>query len=124
MQVVLGWDIDADGVIDTWSNADGTVVTGIGTVSDVGNALGPINNNSITSLPNIRNNLKMIKVYIVVQNGKKDTGYTSNSPLDIGDIGEASLTRPAGFPLAVDQMNYRWKQYRIVVRPKNLLVNQ
>jgi len=124
MQVVLGWDINADGVIDTWSNADGTAVSGVGPIADVQAALGTVNNNSITSLPNIRNSLKMIKVYIVAQNGKKDTGYTSTSPLEVGDAAEKSLTRPADLTLAANQLNYRWKVYRIVVRPKNLLANQ
>jgi len=124
MQVVLGWDVNTDGVIDTWSNADGSAVNGLGTTTEIRNALGTTNNNSITALPNIRNNLKTIKVYIIVQNGKKDTGYTSTSPLEGGESGEASLTRPAGFPLAADQMNYRWKLYRVIVRPKNLLSNQ
>ena len=124
MQVVLGWDINSDGVVDTWSNADGTAVTGLGAVSDVQSALGTTNNNSASSSPNIRNNLKIVKVYILVQNGKKDSGYTSPSPLAVGDSGESSLTRPAGFSLTSDQMNYRWKLYRVVVRPKNLLSNQ
>ncbi len=35
MQVVLGWDLNGDGLIDTWSNADGSVVSGVGTVADV-----------------------------------------------------------------------------------------
>lgn len=126
MQVILGWDWDNNGVIDTYSNADGTVASGL--VTNTSAALAQANNNSITTTPNIRNNLKMIKVYIVVQNGKKDAGYTSTSPLEIGDsvgdTGVTSLTRPAGLTLAADQLNYRWKVYRIVVRPKNLLSNQ
>lgn len=124
MQVVLGWDLNSDGLIDTWSNADGSVSNGLGTYTDVQNALGTINNNSLTTLPNIRNNLKMVKVYILAQNGKRDAGYTTTLPLAVSDAAEASLTRPAGFPLAGDQLNYRWKLYRIVVRPKNLLSNQ
>jgi len=42
----------------------------------------------------------------------------------VGDAGEASLTRVGGLSLAANQQNYRWKQYRLVVRPKNLLSNQ
>lgn len=126
MQVVLGWDWDNNGVIDTYSNADGTVAAGL--APNVTAALSQTNNNSITLVPNIRTNLKMIKVYIIAQNGKKDTGYTSVSPLTFGDTnndaGIESLTRPSGFSLAADQMNYRWKVYRVVVRPKNLPSNQ
>jgi hypothetical protein len=84
-------------------------------------------------VPNIRSNLKVIKIYILAQNGKKDTGYTSPSQLEVSDNGEASITRPVTpsnienkgiFSLATNQLNYRWKLYRIVVRPKNLLSNQ
>jgi hypothetical protein len=135
MQVVLGWDINVDGVIDTWSNADGDNVyddPGHGvsaTTDDVKNALGTnttaiIYNNNLDTVPNIRRSLKIVKVYILAQNGKRDPGYTTTLPLDVSDLGEASLTRPSGFPLAADQLNYRWKLYRIVVRPKNLLSNQ
>jgi hypothetical protein len=122
MQVVLGWDWDNNGIIDTYSNADGTVAAGL--VTNVTAALSQVNNNSITTTPNIRNNLKLVKVYIIAQNGKRDTGFTTTSPLEVGDAAEVSLTRPAGFSLAADQLNYRWKVYRIVVRPKNLLSNQ
>lgn len=127
MQVVLGWDMNNDGVIDTYSNADGSQVSsGIaeGTASNVQAALGTTNNNTLTQLPNIRNNLKMVKLYLTVQNGRRDTNYTSPSPLIVGDAGEASLTRAGGLSLVTNQLNYRWKQYRLVVRPKNLLSNQ
>jgi hypothetical protein len=128
MQVVLGWDIDGDGVIDTWSNADGSFANTNPYPAQFTAAVGT-NNNSITTVPNIRNNLKMIKVYILAQNGKYDPSYTSQSPLNVFDSGESSNTgRPTGFALSAttnpSQLNYRWKLYRIVVRPKNLLSNQ
>ncbi len=127
MQVVLGWDMNNDGVIDTYSNADGSQVSsGIaeGTVLNVQAALGTTNNNSLTLFPNMRSSLKMVKVYVLAQNGRRDTNYTSPSPLTVGDAGEASLTRVGGLSLAANQLNYRWKLYRLVVRPKNLLSNQ
>lgn len=127
MQVVLGWDMNGDGVIDTYSSADGSAVnSGIteGSIANVQAALDNTNNNTIATTPNIRTNLKLVKVYVVAQNGKRDPGYTSSSPIILGDTGEGSLTRPAGLALAANQLNYRWKQYRIVVRPQNLLSNQ
>jgi len=123
MQVVLGWDWDNNGVIDTYSNADGTLAAGLVTNVSAAFTQDP-NNNSLTATPNIRNNLKMIKVYILAQNGKKDSGYTSSPSIEVSDTGEASLTRPSGFLLSSSQLNYRWKLYRIVARPKNLLSNQ
>lgn len=135
MQVVFGWDLadssgnlvtDAntmgDGHIDTWSNADGSSVT-----SDLSLDINQIKSQVQTAMTDpghIRTKLKLIKVYILAQNGKKDTNYTSPATINIGDPGEASLTRPGGFPITSDMQNYRWKVYRIVVKPKNLISNQ
>lgn len=136
MQVVLGWDINLNGIIDTWSNADGTATSqdpsgDFDGRSSVPGALLQSNNdgNSQTSA-NIRNSLKVVKVYLVVQDGKKDRTYTSPTTIPYGEpSGEATLvgsgaTLPAAFPLASDMLNYRWKVYRVIVRPKNLLSNQ
>lgn len=126
MQVVLGWDLKDsggaagnDGVIDTWSDAKGTQTTAAGSgsfasASDVQAAL--------TSAVTIRNSLKMVKVYILAQNGKKDPTYTSPSPIVVGGAGETSLTR--SYNLSSEMLNYRWKLYTIVARPKNLPANQ
>jgi len=122
LQVVLGWDTDGDGTIDTWSSADGSRVMGTASVATVQSALATANNNSITNLPNIRTNLKIVKVYVIAQDGKKDPAFVNNSPLALYD--EQSLTRPGGLTLTAAQRNYRWKLYRIVVRPKNLMANQ
>lgn len=119
MQVVLGWDTDGDGVIDTWTSASGTQFLGAGPQSA---ALSNLMNNSLTTLPNIRSNLKIVKVYLIVQDGRKDNSYVSKSPLSLYD--EMSLTQQNGVALTPAQLNYRWKLYRIVVRPKNLLANQ
>lgn len=135
MQVVLGWDIDLNGTVDTWSNAKGNSVSGAGTVSQVQSAISQpraANDNNDTneqSTVNIRNCLKVVKVYLIVQDGKKDRNYTSPSTIQIGDLVEGTLLRdgtasPAVYTLTSDMLNYRWKEYRIVVRPKNLLSNQ
>lgn len=135
MQVVLGWDIDLNGTVDTWSNADGTAVTGLGTTSQVQSAISQPraandnNNTNELSTLNIRNCLKVVKIYLIVQDGKKDRNYNSPSTIQIGDTGEGSLlkdgtTSPAVYTLSNDMLSYRWKEYRIIVRPKNLLSNQ
>jgi prepilin-type N-terminal cleavage/methylation domain-containing protein len=137
MQVVLGWDlrngsaVGTDGLIDTWSNADGTAVTssnttGTASTTDVQAAL--------ADPAQIRTNLKMIKVYVLAQNGRKDPGYifknpsavvdgVTNDQIVVGDSGEKSLTRVYDIA-AAGWSNYRWKLYRVVVRPKNLQSNQ
>lgn len=128
MQVVLGWDINGDSVIDTYSNADGSQVSGTGTlgtgtIAQVQGAIAQIANNASTIIPNIRNSLKMVKVYILAQQGRRDPEYLSTSPILVGDTGESSLTKNIDIA-GKGWLNYRWKLYRIIVRPKNLPANQ
>jgi len=127
MHVVLGWDFTGSGLIDTWSNADGTATIGTGNVIA---ALSPANNGSATTGPCIRNNLKMIKIYILAQDGRLDTNYQSPSPIQSYDDSpglpsEASITLPNGYNIAGNGWtNYRWKLYKIIVTPNNLPANQ
>lgn len=138
MQVVFGWNFGdsagsvvtdpntlGSGTVDTWSNADGSVVSssvaGV-TVTNVQDAM--------ANAGHIRTKLKLIKVYILAQDGRKDPNYTSPSPIQIGEASEndvdavKALTRPGGYTVPTEQLNYRWKQYRLVIKPKNLLSNQ
>ncbi len=121
LQVVLGWDTDGDGLIDTYTAANG--VNNVGTGGSQITTLSTTQNNTLSTIPNIRNNLKMVKAYIIVQDGRKDTNFVSASPLYLFDD-QQSLTKPGGIVLTQAQLNYRWKIYRIVVRPRNLLANQ
>ena len=121
MQIVFGWDLKngssagTDGLIDTYSNADGTARSGPATQAEVQAAL--------LSPAAIRNNLKMIKVYILAQNGRRDPSYTSPATIRVGGQAELALTKDFDIATAGWQ-NYRWKLYQIVVRPKNLTSNQ
>ncbi len=129
MQVVLEWDMNSDGMTDSYSNADGSVCNGLcpasvlGLGNQVQDALSTTNNSSSATIPNIRNNLKIIKAYILAQDGRRDPGFTSPSPIMVGGTGETALTRSYDIATA-GLLNYRWKLYRIVVRPKNLPANQ
>lgn len=120
MQVVYGWDLKSsglpgtDGLIDTYSNADGTARSGDASSAEIQAAL--------TNAATIRTSLKLIKVFLLVQNGGKDKNYTSPASLNLFDEGQQSLGR--AYTLDSDMLNYRWKVYRIVVRPKNLQSNQ
>lgn len=127
MQVTFGWDLTdgggqdgQDGQIDTYSNADGSTVSGTATVATVQSAMG--------DAERLRNSLKIIKIYLLAQVGRRDTNYSGPASYDLWDApaGSGPVTSAIGktYALAADQLNYRWKVYRIVVRPKNLLTNQ
>ena len=130
MQVVFGWDLNGNGVIDE-SSAYNSDETKISVSSSIGTTAATIK--AIMESPDdIRNRLKYIKVYIMAQEGRKDTNYTNANTLVsntlsvvVGDPGNVSLTKgyTAAELTAKEWLNYRWKTYRIVVRPKNLATN-
>lgn len=135
MQVVFGWDINGNGVIDESTaydidSAKITVSSSIGTNAATIKAI-------MENPDDIRSKLKYIKVYIMAQEGRKDTNFTNTNTLVgntksvvVGDPGpnppsNVSLTKgyTAAELTAKGWQNYRWKTYRIVVRPKNLASN-
>ncbi|HEX9079232.1 MAG TPA: type II secretion system protein, partial [Desulfuromonadaceae bacterium] len=83
MQVVFGWDLaDAggnlvgdptqpgDGEVDTWSNADGTITTGSVNLSSA--PTNPYVQQTILADPgHVRTKLKVVKVYILAQVGRR-----------------------------------------------------
>jgi prepilin-type N-terminal cleavage/methylation domain-containing protein len=119
MQVVLGWDGSEGGKagsVSGYSSVNGDVAAGVST-SDVQSWL--------ADPKGIREHLKMVKVYILAQEGKRDAGFTYPlASIVVGDTanGETSMTSTYNFSAA--QRNYRWKLYRVIVRPKNLVSNQ
>ena len=120
MQVVLGWDVSNGGnakSISAYSNADGSSVNGDATFSDVQGWL--------ASPLGIREHLKIIKVYILAQEGRKDPKYLyPAASMVVGNEynGETPLTKTYTFTTA--QLQYHWKLYRVIVKPKNLANNQ
>jgi len=126
MQVVMGWDLwnasssseGQDGIIDTWSSPSDAS----GAITVMGAASQTIVKNALLSPESIRKSLKILKVYVLAQNGKKDSSYTSIQKLNVAGKGELSLGRE--YSLTPDMINYRWKVYSIVTHPKNLLINQ
>ncbi len=123
MQVVFGWDLTIgntsvagqDGAIDTWSSPDPNFRTGTATLSDLQAAM--------ADPELLRSSLKIIKVYILAQDGRRDPNYVSPASIVVGDSSESSITKSYNIAAAGLQ-NYRWKVYRIIVRPKNLVSNQ
>ena len=103
--------------------ADMQVVYGLGTAGS------PEINQHATSLPGaaqeIREQLKEIRVYILAQTGKKDSGYTHpDAAIWVGEtLGGTPQGREFDFATHIgsDWRNYRWKLYTVVVRPQNLI---
>lgn len=136
MQVVLGWTLnegvakEQDSTIHLYSSMPATdySVTAISapgvTISDWTETSENIKK-WLQDPKLLREHLKMIKVYILAQEGRRDRGYTyPAASMVVGDAanGETSLTKTHTF--SSDQRQYRWKLYRIIVRPKNLVSNQ
>jgi len=126
MQVVLGWDTSEGGManmIDAYSSLPSS------STGDV-NATGPTGvatdiKGWLTDAKSVREHLKVVKVYILAQEGKRDSNFTypqANMVVGNNLLGETSLTNLYTF--SSDQLKYRWKMYRIITRPKNLVSNQ
>ena len=120
MQIVLGWNMSGDikAGIDTYSNADGSTVT---------TQISGITSTEIQATMHdadlLRERLKIIKVYILAVEGRKDKDYLSGDTILVGDSSESSLTKIYDLK-AAGINNYRWRVYRVIARPKNLFSNQ
>jgi hypothetical protein len=142
MQVVLGWDTSEKGranSVDAYSSmpaADGTVTASgpAGAASMIKDWLVGVSGDPPGQIPrNIREHLKVIKVYILAQEGRRDRNYTSPTTTfvvgkdcrsaDANDI-DCGLSLTRQYTLSAEQQHFRWKLYRLVVRPKNLVSNQ
>lgn len=126
MQVILGWDLDdgngnegQDGKIDTYSTPLGA--GGAITVQPAGNLTRVTT--AMADPERLRNGLKQVKVYLLVQNGRRDAGYTyPGTTVTLGNAATDGITKT--FSLSADARKYRWKTYQLVVSPKNLVANQ
>ena len=97
MQVIFRLDTNGDGVIDS-----------------------QVNNLSASTAQQIREQIKEVRVYILAQEGQRDTGYSHST--QIVTMGEYGLGR--NFDLATyigtGWNRYRWKTYTLTVQPKDL----
>jgi prepilin-type N-terminal cleavage/methylation domain-containing protein len=133
MQVVLGWDTSDGGTagsINAYSSlpkkSDGIVANVTTTDPAAATSVRAAINGWLIDAKGLREHLKIVKVYILAQEGKRDPVYTTpSSSISVGDITENSGLSPVKtYTLTEPQRHYRWKLYRIVVRPKNLVSNQ
>jgi hypothetical protein len=98
MQVVFNLDRDGDGVTDGYTD----VLTDLSTVA--------------LTAEQIRDQVKEVRVYILAHEGQKDPSYTH--PETVIRVGEAGI---GGELFDVEtNVNYRWKLYILVVKPRNL----
>jgi prepilin-type N-terminal cleavage/methylation domain-containing protein len=125
MQIVFGWDLTdgmgnegQDGLIDTWSSP----VNASGVLTTTPSANLTLVKDAFTNPEKIRNSLKIVKVYLLTQIGRRDPNYTSQASFVVGLQGESSITR--NYDLTADMRKFHWKLYQLVVRPKNLTSNQ
>lgn len=80
-----------------------------------------------TTASDQRAQIKELRVYILAQDGNKDLLYKYHSPIvEVGESFDGGVTltgRRFNLQTVIgdEYMNYRWKVYTIVVRPKNLI---
>jgi prepilin-type N-terminal cleavage/methylation domain-containing protein len=136
MQVVMGWDLwdknnksdGQDGEIDIWSSPaldlnDPATVKITKSVDEI--SVADARSKVVEALKdpaNLRTSLKMVKVYLLAQIGRRDSAYRSPDKFIVAGTGELALGRE--YTLTDEMRNYRWKVYRIVARPKNLQLSQ
>lgn len=84
---------------------------------------------SLAGLPTakeIREQVKMVKVYILAQEGQKDKSFTYpaasivTGPLDMPSLGKTWSSDDMEAKVGSDWKNYRWRVYEVAVQPRNL----
>jgi len=74
----------------------------------------------------IREQVKMVKVYILAQEGQKDKSFTYpaasivTGPLDMPSLGKTWSSDDMEAKVGSDWKNYRWRVYEVAVQPRNL----
>lgn len=97
-QVAFGLDTDEDGVVDAWDNG-GATAAGYDLVA-------------------LKQRLKQVRVYLLVQAGRQDPGFTFSS--GTVRVGDSALGIGRDVTLNSNQTNYRWRVVGLSVTPRNL----
>lgn len=127
MQIVLGWSMNSgesksEDAVHEYSSMPETDYTVTASTPAVASQI----KEWLMDPQGVREHLKLIKVYILAQEGKRDRGYTyPQSFIDlIGDPRYGSVSLSRRYVFSADQRQFHWKLYQIIVRPKNLVSNQ
>ncbi|MDA8388927.1 MAG: prepilin-type N-terminal cleavage/methylation domain-containing protein [Nitrospiraceae bacterium] len=69
----------------------------------------------------VRQDVRQVRVFILAQEGQMDPSYTSG-PIWLGDCASPPVASGicTSYPLAADQLHYRWKAYTVIEKPFNL----
>jgi len=112
MQLIFGWDADEDG--------DFVPGSGDAYLDDL----------NIYTASDIREHLKEVRVYILAHEGQRDPGYNfsgfstdagaCSTCVEVGDVDTIGFGRYFDLTLIPNYQDYRWKVYRLVVKPANL----
>ena len=114
MQVIYRLDMNDDETIGTISNADGTAIT-----STEGETTATVSA-ALADPKQIRDYLKEVRVYILAQEGQRDTRYTfPDATVTVGDVALGQVFNFAASGIA-NWQNYRWKIYELSAGPTNL----
>lgn len=97
-QVAFGLDTNEDGIIDLWDDG-GTTLQGY-------------------SFENQRKRVKQVRIYLLVQNGRRDPDY--QYPAATVRVGDTSLGVGENVALTAEQRSYRWRLLSLSVVPKNI----
>lgn len=108
MKVVLALDMNDDGTAGTFSNADATVVAGSESVPTA-TVQATLRDPAL-----LRQRLKQVRIYIVAQEGQRDTTYQSTATINIPDP-DLAVTA-----FTVPDQNYHWKVYSLVLTPVSM----
>jgi len=128
MQVIFGLDMNSDGIIGTYSNANGSTVVGATAITNQNEGAGTSNVQQVLQshldLNDYRSSLQEVRVYILAHEGQKDPSYTyPNNSIFVGDYSRLpSLGRTFNFADRgiTDGTHYRWKLYTLVVKLRNM----
>jgi prepilin-type N-terminal cleavage/methylation domain-containing protein len=135
MKVLFGLDMNNDGIIGTYSNADGSNAADAGGITGqsegmTGQVQSVLQSNS--DLSAFRDSLMEVRIYILAHEGQRDPGFTftdftpgASCPKCV-TVGELNFPNYPGrdFDLSAigdpNYENYRWKVYKIVVKLQNM----
>jgi prepilin-type N-terminal cleavage/methylation domain-containing protein len=120
MQVIYLLDMDGNGRPGTASNADGSSTTTCCQDQPSESSYLDVVAQALSDASDIRNRVKEVRVYILTHEGQKDMNYAyGNRTITVGEFGLGS-TFDLQENIGRDWQHYRWKLYRLVVRPDNL----